>query len=766
MSHGVKARNARKRSGRVTPSKLRRSAVVAADGALAIGAGALGGLFATTTGTASATAPSTGWSATQAPLPTTPDAPATNPQASFNRESCATATFCVAGGAYDGTTNQHGLLDVLSGGTWTALEAPLPGNAEAGTFSKVESVSCPTEGFCAAVGTYDNTSGREVSFIDVLSGGSWTSMEAPVPADAQPETSADTFLKSVDCQGVGNCVAFGAYKNGAGAGHPVGFFDTLANGSWTAQTAPQPSDAAVNQSVLGEVVSCPSTGPCAGTARYTNGNGRIQAEVLTQAASGAWSAEPAPLPSDAATGTSLGSEPFAISCATGVCVMGGDYTNTGGRSQGLLDRFDGSQWSATTSPEPSNNGTGTSQNSFINGVSCTFDGCVAVGGYEDTATGTRPLINTINAIGAVTATEGPVPGDTATGSAMNNAFDGVSCLSLNQCTGVGSYHNGVSTNDIEFIDSLSGGVWTNAMAPLPSNAGTGATAGSFPDAISCPARGSCEVAGEYSDTTTPNANRLGLLQSYTPPEGYWTNASDGGVFTYGSATFHGSAGNLKLNKPVVGMAATPGNGGYWEVASDGGIFSYGDAVFHGSTGALKLNKPVVGMAATPDGGGYWLVAADGGIFNYGDAGFFGSTGAIKLNQPIVGMAATPDGHGYWLVAADGGIFNYGDAGFFGSRGGQPLNKPIVGMASTASGNGYWLVASDGGIFTYGDAAFHGSTGAIKLNKPIVSMMSTFDGGGYFLVASDGGIFNYGDAGFYGSAGNLRLNQPMVSGAPS
>ncbi|MDA8367272.1 MAG: hypothetical protein M0Z62_10010, partial [Actinomycetota bacterium] len=79
-----------------------------------------------------------------------------------------------------------------------------------------------------------------------------------------------------------------------------------------------------------------------------------------------------------------------------------------------------------------------------------------------------------------------------------------------------------------------------------------------------------------------------------------------------------------------------------------------------------LNKPVVGMAATPDGGGYWLVAADGGIFSFGDARFHGSTGALVLNQPIVGMAATPDGGGYWLVAADGGIFTFGDAPFKGS----------------------------------------------------------------------------------------------------
>jgi hypothetical protein len=55
-------------------------------------------------------------------------------------------------------------------------------------------------------------------------------------------------------------------------------------------------------------------------------------------------------------------------------------------------------------------------------------------------------------------------------------------------------------------------------------------------------------------------------------------------------------------------------------------------------GAVHLNKPVVGMAATPDGGGYWLVASDGGIFSFGDAPFLGSTGGITLNQPITAMA--------------------------------------------------------------------------------------------------------------------------------
>jgi hypothetical protein len=54
---------------------------------------------------------------------------------------------------------------------------------------------------------------------------------------------------------------------------------------------------------------------------------------------------------------------------------------------------------------------------------------------------------------------------------------------------------------------------------------------------------------------------------------------------------------------------------------------------------MSLNKPIVGMEATPDGRGYWLVASDGGIFSFGDAAFFGSTGAMSLNKPIVGMEA-------------------------------------------------------------------------------------------------------------------------------
>jgi len=185
--------------------------------------------------------------------------------------------------------------------------------------------------------------------------------------------------------------------------------------------------------------------------------------------------------------------------------------------------------------------------------------------------------------------------------------------------------------------------------------------------------------------------------------GYWLVANDGGIFSYGTAGFHGSTGGIHLDAPMVGMAATADHGGYWTVASDGGIFSFGDAVFHGSTGGVHLVKPMVGMAASPGGGGYWTVASDGGVFSFGNAAFHGSMGGQHLDQPIVGMAATPDGGGYWLVGADGGIFSFGDAPYEGSLPGIGLSATAVSVLATATGEGYVVVTANGQAVGFGDA---------------------------------------------------------------
>jgi hypothetical protein len=267
----------------------------------------------------------------------------------------------------------------------------------------------------------------------------------------------------------------------------------------------------------------------------------------------------------------------------------------------------------------------------------------------------------------------------------------------------------------------------------------------------------------------PNA-RLFYAQP-APGLGYWMTASDGGVFSFGQASFWGSLGGQPLSAPVVGLAQTRDQGGYVLAGADGSVSSFGDAITYGSVGAGQLTAPIVGVAMTPsapsatNGLGYWLVGSDGNVYPFGhDAASFGSTVGTPLNQPIVGMAPTSDGAGYWLVAADGGVFSFGDANFFGSEGGKPLNAPVSGIVPTADGQGYWLVAKDGGVFSFGDANFYGSMGGKPLNQPVVGILATAGGAGYSLVARDGGIFSFGDAGFFGSMGGQPLNAPVVGGA--
>ena len=276
--------------------------------------------------------------------------------------------------------------------------------------------------------------------------------------------------------------------------------------------------------------------------------------------------------------------------------------------------------------------------------------------------------------------------------------------------------------------------------------------------------------GQTTTTTSttaapaPSSAATAHQESSSKPA-YWLVASDGGIFSFGGAPYYGSTGSLRLNKPIVGMAATPDGGGYWLVASDGGIFNFGDAGFYGSTGNLHLNKPIVGMAPTPDGRGYWLVASDGGIFTFGDAHFYGSTGALHLNKPIVGMASTSDGGGYWLVASDGGIFTFGDANFYGSTGAMVLNKPIIGMFAAPGGTGYELVASDGGMFNFGTAPFFGSLGGIPLKNAIVTAAEAPGDTGYWMSDATGLVSAFGQSPYYGSAPS-PLNQPIVGMAPA
>jgi hypothetical protein len=252
-----------------------------------------------------------------------------------------------------------------------------------------------------------------------------------------------------------------------------------------------------------------------------------------------------------------------------------------------------------------------------------------------------------------------------------------------------------------------------------------------------------------------------LVTTTIGADGYRMVAGDGGIFTFGARSFHGSEGGAKLNKPIVGGATDPSTfDGYWMVASDGGVFSF-NVPFYGSLGGQTLSAPAVEIEPTTSGKGYWIVLADGTVRGFGNAGTFGDMSGKALNKPIVGMSVTPSGNGYWLLGGDGGIFAFGDAQFFGSTGDKTLNAPVIDLAPAVDNNGYYLLASDGGVFTFGSPAFYGSTGNMKLNAPVVAMLLRPSGTGYWLAAADGGIFTFGDVQFHGSMGGTKLNSPVL-----
>ena len=744
---------------------LGRRPFVGLSGVVALLAG-LGFVLVPAT-SASAAPPAQGWSTTEAPLPS--DA-GTDPQVYQASAACSAPNSCTTVGWYNDTSGHPwGLIEMQNGTTWTDVQAPQPSNAGSGSNQALwlGSQNCgvglqfpcqanadPSTTVHFAVGSYVTTAANTQAVIETYSNGTWAALQAPVPSDAAT-SGPFASLNSIACTSTSSCVAVGQYRNTGG--QDVSLIDTLSPTGWTAHTAAPPSGTASNPQMILEHVACGSSSSCVAVGQYALGTGGVKGLVVTLSG-GSWSAAAAPLPSDAFTGANPTAFLDGVVCMpSGSCIAIGQYQNTLGVA-GLIESENGGVWTPSAAPEPSGAATGSSQRATLMGLSCGSSlSCVSVGQYFDSSN--RPwgfVVSTSNSGNAWTAAQVALPSDAASETSTSSELLSVSCPSPAFCLAVGTYVTAAGAGT-GYVAQLQGGQWSVMTAPVPSNIQPTSTFASMVKTVACWSRVACVVSGWYVDP----GNIQGVLDTWTGAQGYWLDASDGGIFTYPNNVFYGSTGGLKLNAPMVGMAATPDAQGYWLVASDGGIFGYGDGLFHGSRGGQPLNKPIVGMASTADGKGYWLVASDGGIFNYGDAGFFGSRGGQPLNKPIVGMATTADGKGYWLVASDGGIFSYGDALFYGSTGALRLNKPVVGMAATPTGLGYWLVASDGGIFNYGDGGFFGSTGALVLNKPVVGMASSPSGLGYWLVASDGGVFNYGDSPFQGSAGALHLNAPVV-----
>ena len=264
--------------------------------------------------------------------------------------SCPAADWCVATGWYLNTSGHHAAyVDTLSGGTWTAASSPLPADAapEQGTAAAVTyltAVSCTGTGACVASGQYRDASGGTLPFTATLSGGRWTAAAAPLPGNAAPAGQL-AGLWAVKCPAPGTCIGGGHYLNRSG--QPRYLIDTLSGGTWTASAAPLPPGAAAdqkwsqNQATVVGGLGCASASFCVATASYvTTGNEIVP--VIATLSGGTWTADRAPLPADAASAPASGQGSYAYlmlaTCPSpSSCLTVGSYPADDGTIAGLVE---------------------------------------------------------------------------------------------------------------------------------------------------------------------------------------------------------------------------------------------------------------------------------------------------------------------------------------------------------------------------------------------------------------------------------------------
>ena len=139
--------------------------------------------------------------------------------------SCVSASFCMAVGLSG--TGTATLAEPWNGSSWSIANIPpLP----TATTSFLSGVSCPSVGFCMVVGNYYNSSGGGM-LADTWNGSAWSAVAAP----ALPTGTNSGSLSGVSCPSAGFCVAVGSYYNSSGGGE---FADTWSGSAWSAVAAP------------------------------------------------------------------------------------------------------------------------------------------------------------------------------------------------------------------------------------------------------------------------------------------------------------------------------------------------------------------------------------------------------------------------------------------------------------------------------------------------------------------------------------------------
>jgi hypothetical protein len=344
----------------------------------------------------------------------------------LNGVSCTSSTQCVAVGSYVDAANQNQTLsETWTGSTWSIV---LPPNGTSDQNNILYGVSCTSSTNCVAVGYQEESNVGVQTLIEIWNGSDWTIMPSP-----NQGTNLNQSLYGVSCSAANRCVAVGDYETVSnpslfscpgGSQTCLSLVEIWDGTRWSIASSPNPGP---NGDFL-YGVSCPSTSSCTATGYYSNGS--IDQTLIENWNGATWSTTTSP--NEGTAHNILAT----ISCASASnCMTAGYYQNGSLTQQTLIERWDGTTWSITPSPNP-----GSGDNS-VGAVSCPdTTGCVAVGSDGPGSDGSCS-VPTNSCATLVETWNGTSwsPSSSPNKGAASNALSGVSCVTVAACVTVGVY---------------------------------------------------------------------------------------------------------------------------------------------------------------------------------------------------------------------------------------------------------------------------------------------------------------------------------------
>lgn len=390
------------------------------------------------------------WTPVTVPLP----ADADGDQATVNSVACISLASCVAVGSYDVSDHDtEGLIETMTHGAWTAARAPVPSDESSLDHSVVlQSVSCGSDGTCAAIGQYRGPYTEYSSVIETLSGGTWRATAPPVPSDAGT-LRGPTTLSAISCASATACAVIGTYLGTSDGGTVI---ETLSSGQWVP----------IDEPLLGDsgsltAVSCIASGTCVAVGSFSSLGPGLSGGLIDTLSGGTWSAQQAPTPG----GCSSTVEFTSVSCASDdSCAAVGDYVEAEAYLP-FVDSLVGGTWFANGIRLPED--AVADDNVELPGeVSCASAlQCTVIGSY-DTSFGGHPFASIgSTGGGAWDSMRAPLPPDVS--GATTSWLGSISCPSSVLCFGLDGYAGlGPATPFIETGANVPGFSGTQVEASL------------------------------------------------------------------------------------------------------------------------------------------------------------------------------------------------------------------------------------------------------------------------------------------------------------